>query len=234
VAEIFPELVFNDEEGRPFTVRYHLLTPLLLGEIQRQEGEIAKLRASTPRSWLCAGRWRIGIDSSPTYARRSKLRGCWRRRNDVRSSQPTYSVHREYLQPRSQRSDTRQTSGWVTFNEKGRSLRRRPIWFQPGVVRATIQRECPCFFLSSRRSKRFDDFENQGRRPMTNHQQDGWPVSWEEHRQEQARIAAQTTVEQRLLWLEQALRLAEATGALQRRRDEESGSARTGADVSRR
>lgn len=44
VAEIFPELVLNDEEGRPYTVRYHLLTPLLLGEIQRQEGEIEGLR----------------------------------------------------------------------------------------------------------------------------------------------------------------------------------------------
>ena len=39
VAEIFPELVVADEEGRPFTVRYHLLTPLLLSEVQRQEAE---------------------------------------------------------------------------------------------------------------------------------------------------------------------------------------------------
>ena len=41
VAKVFPELVVNDDEGKPYTVRYHLLTPLLLGEVQRQEGELA-------------------------------------------------------------------------------------------------------------------------------------------------------------------------------------------------
>lgn len=44
VAEVFPELVVNDNEGRPFTVRYDLLTPLLLGEIQRQDRDLAALR----------------------------------------------------------------------------------------------------------------------------------------------------------------------------------------------
>ena len=34
-----PELVARDEEGRPWTVRYHLLTPLLLAEVQRLERE---------------------------------------------------------------------------------------------------------------------------------------------------------------------------------------------------
>lgn len=37
VAEVFPELVISDEDGEPFTVRYHLLVPLLLSEFQRQE-----------------------------------------------------------------------------------------------------------------------------------------------------------------------------------------------------
>jgi hypothetical protein len=36
VAEVFPELVVYDPEGRPETVRYHLLAPLLLAELQRQ------------------------------------------------------------------------------------------------------------------------------------------------------------------------------------------------------
>lgn len=43
VAKVFPELVINDEQGRPYTVRYSLLTPLLLAEIQRQEGELERL-----------------------------------------------------------------------------------------------------------------------------------------------------------------------------------------------
>ncbi len=36
VAEVFPELVAFDAEDQPFTVRYHLLVPLLLHELQRQ------------------------------------------------------------------------------------------------------------------------------------------------------------------------------------------------------
>jgi trimeric autotransporter adhesin len=36
VAEVFPELVVYDDEGRPETVRYHLLSTLLLDELQRQ------------------------------------------------------------------------------------------------------------------------------------------------------------------------------------------------------
>ncbi len=35
VAEVFPELVVYDEEGRPFTVKYHLLSSMLLNELQR-------------------------------------------------------------------------------------------------------------------------------------------------------------------------------------------------------
>ncbi|HUP21562.1 MAG TPA: tail fiber domain-containing protein, partial [Thermoanaerobaculia bacterium] len=34
VAEVFPELVVFDEAGRPETVKYHLLSALLLGEVQ--------------------------------------------------------------------------------------------------------------------------------------------------------------------------------------------------------
>lgn len=52
VADVMPELVVRDAEGRPQTVRYHLLAPLLLAEVQRlereragQAREIAELRA---------------------------------------------------------------------------------------------------------------------------------------------------------------------------------------------
>ena len=44
VAEVFPTLVTYDEEGLPYTVRYDLLTPLLLNEVQRQDEELKALR----------------------------------------------------------------------------------------------------------------------------------------------------------------------------------------------
>jgi len=51
VAKVFPTLVSRDDEGKPRTVRYSLLTPLLLNELQRleeemvaQEGELEALR----------------------------------------------------------------------------------------------------------------------------------------------------------------------------------------------
>jgi hypothetical protein len=46
VAEVLPELVVYDDEGAPYTVRYHLLVPLLLAELQRQERESAEQRAA--------------------------------------------------------------------------------------------------------------------------------------------------------------------------------------------
>jgi hypothetical protein len=57
VAEVFPELVVYDDEDQPETVKYHLLSTMLLNEMQRErlrneeraesiEAEIAGLRAS--------------------------------------------------------------------------------------------------------------------------------------------------------------------------------------------
>ena len=52
VAKVFPDLVQYDKAGKPFTVRYHLLTPMLLNELQkanRREGahksEVTSLKA---------------------------------------------------------------------------------------------------------------------------------------------------------------------------------------------
>jgi len=52
VAEVAPELVALDEEGRPYSVRYHVLPSLLLNEMQKQQrtmesqaAEIESLRA---------------------------------------------------------------------------------------------------------------------------------------------------------------------------------------------
>lgn len=41
VAEVLPELVVRDEEGRPRGVKYHLLSALLLNELQRAEQELS-------------------------------------------------------------------------------------------------------------------------------------------------------------------------------------------------
>ena len=44
VAEVMPELVQFDREGKPKSVRYEMLTSLLLNELQRQQRELAALR----------------------------------------------------------------------------------------------------------------------------------------------------------------------------------------------
>ncbi len=50
VAEVFPQLVVYDAEGRPETVRSNLLVPLLLGELQRQRADDeARWRAMAAR-----------------------------------------------------------------------------------------------------------------------------------------------------------------------------------------
>jgi hypothetical protein len=36
VAEVFPELVVNDKDGKPETVSYHVLATLLLNELQKE------------------------------------------------------------------------------------------------------------------------------------------------------------------------------------------------------
>ncbi|HET7039115.1 MAG TPA: hypothetical protein VFH97_04460, partial [Gemmatimonadales bacterium] len=49
VLEVFPELVALGADGQPETVRYHVLPALLLNELQRQEHELASLRAELER-----------------------------------------------------------------------------------------------------------------------------------------------------------------------------------------
>jgi hypothetical protein len=36
VAKVYPDLVQYDKAGKPFTVYYHLLTPMLLNELQKE------------------------------------------------------------------------------------------------------------------------------------------------------------------------------------------------------
>ncbi|MBC7882555.1 MAG: tail fiber domain-containing protein [Anaerolineae bacterium] len=45
VAKVYPELVQYDKDGKPFTVYYHLLTPLLLSELQKEHRQNASQQA---------------------------------------------------------------------------------------------------------------------------------------------------------------------------------------------
>lgn len=44
VAEVYPDLVVRSADGQIETVKYQVLTPMLLNEVQRQEGEISAQR----------------------------------------------------------------------------------------------------------------------------------------------------------------------------------------------
>ena len=50
VAEIFPELVVYDDEGLPETVKYHLLAPMLLNELQRTTDRLEDVGAGPRRA----------------------------------------------------------------------------------------------------------------------------------------------------------------------------------------
>jgi hypothetical protein len=60
VAEAMPELVVYGADGQPQTVKYHELPALLLNELQRQQHEVAELRAL-----LAAGRGAGRTESRP-------------------------------------------------------------------------------------------------------------------------------------------------------------------------
>ena len=49
VAEIFPDLVVFGDDGKPFTVKYHILSSMLLNELKKQAREIAEQRGELTR-----------------------------------------------------------------------------------------------------------------------------------------------------------------------------------------
>ena len=56
VAEIMPDLVVYDDAGKPFTVKYHMMSTMLLNEMKKQaakleaqEIELSRLRALEAR-----------------------------------------------------------------------------------------------------------------------------------------------------------------------------------------
>ena len=44
VAEVFPDLGVYDDHGRPFTVKYHEMAPMLLNEMKKQQQTIEAQR----------------------------------------------------------------------------------------------------------------------------------------------------------------------------------------------
>lgn len=64
VAEVYPQLVRYDEEGKPLTLRYDLLTPLLLNELQKQHRQLRVqwflFAGMMFGGVLFATRWRFG------------------------------------------------------------------------------------------------------------------------------------------------------------------------------
>lgn len=46
VAKVFPDLVQYDKQGKPYTVFYHLLTPMILNELQKEHKRVESVQAS--------------------------------------------------------------------------------------------------------------------------------------------------------------------------------------------
>ena len=59
---------------------------------------------------------------------------------------------------------------------------------------------------------------------MSDPNRDEWPVTWEDNRRLQLEASLGATVDQRVAWLEEALELAAASGALERRRRQGDGA----------
>jgi hypothetical protein len=49
VAKVFPDMVQYDKDGKPFTVYYHFLTPLLLSEVQHQQAKLSAVQGENRR-----------------------------------------------------------------------------------------------------------------------------------------------------------------------------------------
>jgi len=65
VAEVYPEMVINDDQGRPNTIRYQLLDPLLLNELQRQHRNLEAQRAEIDLLKAELAKLEARIETSP-------------------------------------------------------------------------------------------------------------------------------------------------------------------------
>jgi hypothetical protein len=80
VAKVFPELVVFDREGRAQTVKYHLLSRLLLGELQRHHAELQRQQEDVQRQRAELRILHARLDSIEKNPREPN-----RRRGDARS-----------------------------------------------------------------------------------------------------------------------------------------------------
>jgi hypothetical protein len=46
VAKVYPDMVVYDKDGQPYTVRYQVLAPMLLSELQKQNAVVAAQQES--------------------------------------------------------------------------------------------------------------------------------------------------------------------------------------------
>ena len=46
VAKVYPDMVVYDKDGQPYTVRYQVLAPMLLNELQKQNAVVAAQQES--------------------------------------------------------------------------------------------------------------------------------------------------------------------------------------------
>ncbi len=72
VAEAFPELVDLDAEGRPESVKYHLLSTLLLNELQKQELRISRVERRAVRAWSLALLLIVALVATAVLAQRGR------------------------------------------------------------------------------------------------------------------------------------------------------------------
>jgi hypothetical protein len=75
VAKVYPDLVQVDDQGQPFTVRYHAVNALLLNEVQKQHGTIATQEAEMKelRSLLAAQKEQLAAQDARLQKLEAKM-----------------------------------------------------------------------------------------------------------------------------------------------------------------
>ena len=68
VAKVYPDLVQYDKAGKPFTIYYHLLTPMLLNELQKQHRQIV-----AQKSEIAAQKKEVALLMSENESRKTEV-----------------------------------------------------------------------------------------------------------------------------------------------------------------
>ena len=61
MAKVYPEMVAYDNDGQILTVKYQMLAPMLLNEVQKQNAQLQKQAEPFSSSRSRIGNWRIGL-----------------------------------------------------------------------------------------------------------------------------------------------------------------------------